>query len=246
MSIFAKENNIKVFEPNMLLEKVISTVSNINDIEEKLSRDATEYLVPENYKKAEDESFNKIEEQLQDLITSYNDMDDQMIEFVKNNPITFVNISDEEFTNYRLSSDIDNRVIPFGRYITTAMNLFKSTDMNDIKSKEELQQKINVIDNEFKTIAKVPLPDNVLFIHHLYEKYSLNYDTFRLAGESLKNISDDIDLFNNPAPLLSGDYWVQLEILNFLSTFKAAMYSGYKSMILNYNDCVINILRRDY
>lgn len=246
MSIFAKENNIKVFEPNMLLEKVISTVSNINDIEEKLSKDAIEYLVPENYKKAEDESFNKIEDQLQDLITSYNDMDNQMIEFVKNNPIIFASISDEEFTNYRLTSNIDNNAIPFGRYITTAMNIFKSADMNDIKTKGDLQQKINIIGNQFKSAAKVPLPDNVFFINHLYERYDLNYDTFRLAGESLKDISDNTDLFNNPAPYLSGDYWIRLEILNFLSTFKAAIYSGYKYMILNYNYCVTNILRRDY
>ena len=167
-----------------------------------------------------------------------------MIEFIKNNPISLVNISDEEFTEYRSMMDIMPN-IPFGRYLSIGLSLFKNTDMNNIDSKNELDQKIDILNKEFKNLAKVPLPDDRFFICYIYQSYSLNYDTFRLAGEGLKIISTDQNSFNNPAPLLTGDYYLRLDVMRFLSLFKASLYSGYKTMVSVYNDCVSNIMRRD-
>lgn len=244
MSIFATKQ-FEEFNPNSLLEVVLSTADFINNREEELSYHAiNDCPRPENYKMEEEKCINSINEKLEELITAYNGMDIHMNEFVNNNPVSIINISDEEFTKYKLSSDIRYRSIPFGRYLDEAIKLFKNTDMNNIKCKEELEDKIKIMDDEFKKNTNSPDKDRFL-IHQLYDSYSLTYDTFRMAGETL-NVLKDPNCFNNPVPYLTGDYLVKLEVMNFLSSFKAALYSAYQSMILCYNDCVVDIMRRDY
>lgn len=243
MSIFSTKQ-IKEFNPYSLLEAVLDTADFINNSEEELSYNAINNCpYPENYKTEENKTIQKIDDKLRELVSVYNDMDNQMIEFIKQNPVNLQPISDEEFTEFINNSTYTTKSIPFGKYLSIGLCLLKDADMHNIETKEELDKKINEINTEFN--IRVSNLREVFFIAALSERYHLNYDTFRLAAETLKSSYDDIHPFINPAPFLNGDYWVRLNVMNFLSTFKTALYDGYKSLILDYNNCITDILRRE-
>lgn len=244
MSIFDTKI-INEYNPYSLLEKVISVASEIDYEEESLSRNTIDSGIAVSN---DTESSNRINQKISELIQHYNNADDDMRKWVLNtihdSPKMTLDLTSKGIDIYLNNNP---KMITSIARLTVAMEILKKIDISDIENIKDLRDLYQDITKDFNQIITDTVssfkPEKYDF-SFLAEKSQVTENLLIHTLNQLKDLIVTDEYFDNPMPAISvDDYYLKYEIMEFLSRFKAILYSHHKTLVLECVDLIKEFIR---